>query len=232
MAIHKRTCTFDGCGQPHLALGYCSGHYLQHWRGKVLTPLRTTPVRTECEFAGCSNSHLALGYCTGHYQQHRRGDELRPLRDSLSPQDRLDDLTGKTDGCWFWTGYVNPEGYGCVSIGGRVVLAHRLAYELAYGALPSAALVDHKCRVKHCIRPDHLQPATRMMNAENRDGANRNSLSGVRGVYWHAWAGKWATQVGHAGHRVSAGYYHSIAEAESAVVALRRELQLNSLADR
>jgi len=40
MAENKRTCTFDGCGKPSRAGGYCGGHYYQQWHGKPLTALR------------------------------------------------------------------------------------------------------------------------------------------------------------------------------------------------
>lgn len=39
----ERKCDFEGCERKHEAKGLCSPHYLQHRRGKPLTPNRTTP---------------------------------------------------------------------------------------------------------------------------------------------------------------------------------------------
>lgn len=35
----NRACTFDGCDRPHVAKGYCGGHYSQLNRGETLRPL-------------------------------------------------------------------------------------------------------------------------------------------------------------------------------------------------
>lgn len=63
-------------------------------------------------------------------------------------------------GCWLWLGAVNKGGYGTISIGGRTALAHRVSFELARGRAAGALVVDHRCRVRHCVNPDHLRAIT------------------------------------------------------------------------
>lgn len=66
----------------------------------------------------------------------------------------------KADGCWEWTGFRDPNGYGRLSVadekGRRPVLAHRLSWELAFGSIPDGAGVLHRCDNPPCVRPDHL----------------------------------------------------------------------------
>lgn len=67
----------------------------------------------------------------------------------------------KRPGCILWTGGVDPGGYGR-RVGGAY--AHRYACEQAKGPIPSGLVLDHLCRVRHCVNPDHLEPVT---NCEN-----------------------------------------------------------------
>ena len=67
-------------------------------------------------------------------------------------------------GCWLWTGTTNPGGYGAVGFMGRTRSAHRVSYELAKGPIPAGLDLDHKCRVRCCVNPDHLEPVTRSEN--------------------------------------------------------------------
>lgn len=70
--------------------------------------------------------------------------------------------TQKTDTCWLWIGSVNSTtGYGRISRGaGKHIPAHRAAYELARGPIPEGLVIDHLCRVRHCVNPSHLEPVT------------------------------------------------------------------------
>jgi hypothetical protein len=62
--------------------------------------------------------------------------------------------------CVIWFGAVNTKGYPCVNVDGRSQLAHRLAYEDAVGPIPDGYTIDHLCRVRNCVNPDHLEVVT------------------------------------------------------------------------
>jgi hypothetical protein len=66
-------------------------------------------------------------------------------------------------GCWLWQASVGSHGYGqfnCRGRGFQQRLAHRLAYELLVGLILEGLTLDHLCRVRRCINPDHLEPVT------------------------------------------------------------------------
>ena len=69
-------------------------------------------------------------------------------------------------GCWLWLHYVNASGYGYWTklINGRRHLAHRVMYESRYGKIPTNLQLDHLCRNRRCVNPDHLEPVTAREN--------------------------------------------------------------------
>ncbi len=66
-------------------------------------------------------------------------------------------------GCWLWPGWL-CHGYGEVSIKGRKQRAHRWAYELLVGPIPTGLHIDHLCRNRACVNPAHLEPVTNFEN--------------------------------------------------------------------
>jgi HNH endonuclease len=66
----------------------------------------------------------------------------------------------KSAGCWLWTGGTDRWGYGRFHIGKRTVAAHRFAYETTTGAIPDGRQLDHLCRTRLCVRPEHLEAVT------------------------------------------------------------------------
>ena len=79
----------------------------------------------------------------------------------------------KTDTCWLWTGTIRKdkkrrETYGqivYIEEGAKIVdLAHRVAYRLLVGPIPEGLTIDHTCRNKTCVNPDHLEAVTTQVN--------------------------------------------------------------------
>lgn len=60
------------------------------------------------------------------------------------------------DGCWQWTGSVSTGGYGKTYFAGRYIDAHRVAWMLDNGEIPTGGVIAHRCDNRVCIRPDHL----------------------------------------------------------------------------
>ena len=130
----------------------------------------------------------------------------------------------KTGECWLWTGACLPTGYGAFWHEGKMVYPHRLSYALVNGEIPDGLKVNHRCHTRNCVRPEHLSLVTNSQSLQNRRGANRNSVTGVRGVYWSKKSQKFHAAVKLSGKRYSAGYFDTLEEAEAAVIAKRREL--------
>ena len=65
----------------------------------------------------------------------------------------------KTSSCWVWTG-AKTYGYGKFRVDERNMLAHRYIYERLNGPVPIGLELDHTCRNKACVNPDHLEPVS------------------------------------------------------------------------
>lgn len=63
------------------------------------------------------------------------------------------------NGCWIWTGLLNPRGYGQLDVQG-VHGAHRVFYTLFKGPIAKRMTLDHLCHVTYCVNPDHLEQVT------------------------------------------------------------------------
>jgi hypothetical protein len=97
-------------------------------------------------------------------------------------QDPLERFWAKVEpepnsGCWLWVGGCNREGYGLINLGRRglgVMLAHRFSFERFRGPLPiwPAGALDHRCRVRCCVNPEHLQVVTQAENWRRGDSPN------------------------------------------------------------
>lgn len=91
----------------------------------------------------------------------KTGPKVTPLSLRLP---RLIDVDAT--GCWLWRGALNNSGYGSVKLSEprRSEVAHRAVYEALKAPIPQGMQLDHLCRVRHCVNPDHLEPVTRSEN--------------------------------------------------------------------
>jgi hypothetical protein len=80
-------------------------------------------------------------------------------------------------GCWLWNGAKTQGGYATVYVDGRLTSGHRFMFEQITGAIPESYELDHKCSVRHCINPDHLEPVLHKENIRRGAGPMfRNGL--------------------------------------------------------
>lgn len=57
--------------------------------------------------------------------------------------------------CVLWTGAKTAGGYGALRVDGKVVYAHRHAWERAHGPIPAGLVLCHRCDVRACVNVDH-----------------------------------------------------------------------------
>ena len=90
--------------------------------------------------------------------------QFRRPRPSLT--DRFWAKVNKTETCWLWMGSHHANGYGNFSFTNRGpnVYAHRFAYQLLVGPVPTGLQLDHLCRIRDCVRPEHLEVVTCRQN--------------------------------------------------------------------
>lgn len=68
------------------------------------------------------------------------------------------------DGCWIWTSAVIKNGYGVFMLRKQTVYAHRISFFAAHQGISLDLVVDHMCRNRLCVNPDHLRQLTRGEN--------------------------------------------------------------------
>jgi HNH endonuclease len=88
-----------------------------------------------------------------------------PVRERIERSVAVD-----ANGCWRWTLVKNRDGYGRIGMVGGQKMAHRMSYEAFRGDIPDGLTIDHLCRVRDCVNPEHLEPVTQRDNVLRGDG--------------------------------------------------------------
>lgn len=81
----------------------------------------------------------------------------------MNELDRYYSHVKKTPTCWLWTGCKSKAGYGRLLFGGKQMYAHRVAYSLEH-TLDPLLEIDHLCRNRACVNPEHLEQVTHSDN--------------------------------------------------------------------
>jgi len=145
-------------------------------------------VRHDCDNPKCVNpKHLRLGtYADNAKDRKKRGRTVRgkpspikgkSIKRGFPVYERFcNHIEVQDSGCWFWIGHVTPTGYGnfWVNKDRKIQLAHRWIYEYTYNVkLSRKQIVRHKCDVRVCVNPEHLQLGSRADNSRDVDERNR-----------------------------------------------------------
>lgn len=78
-----------------------------------------------------------------------------------------------SDKCWLWTGKPTRQGYGQFKVGHRVLLVHRIAYEIKVGEITDGQEIGHRCPNYHCVNWRHLKAGTHAEHMQfNNAGEN------------------------------------------------------------
>jgi hypothetical protein len=117
----------------------------------------------QCQKVFQQSSHPTK-YCSyACYHAYRRA----------SLEERFWQHVEQTETCWIWHGVVGTRGYGQIAgmYNGqyKLFLAHRYAYLIHVGPIPTHLTLDHLCRNKRCVNPAHLEAVSRWENVRRGD---------------------------------------------------------------
>lgn len=127
-------------------------------------------MERKCAVSGCERPWYQREWCQAHYMRwYRNGDPeggRGRLRVIGTPSERFPrEYVVDPDGCWLWQGEISHNGYGRFRISkGKRIQAHRWSYLTFIGPIPDGWHVDHVCKVRRCVNPDHLEAVTAWEN--------------------------------------------------------------------
>lgn len=89
---------------------------------------------------------------------------------------RFNSNVDKTGDCWLWTAPLDRDGYGSFFFRRRNRRAHRVAWFAAHGAIPDGMVINHTCRQRNCVNPQHLNMVTASENSL-RDSTSKGYIN-------------------------------------------------------
>lgn len=169
-----------GCGErtnlaerTNTRLGHVKGEPMEYLRGHRHKRHDIDPPNPSGRcLCGCGETtaiaamtNAAKGILAGHHNRYVSGHEHR----KPNPFD-VDSETG----CWIWNGGTDEKGYALGTTNGVTRRVHITKYNEKYGEVPSGMELDHLCRNRACVNPDHLEPVT---HGENMRRSRNSKLT-------------------------------------------------------
>lgn len=138
---------------------------------------------SQCSVMNCENKSKTRGWCVKHYKRWLKHGDVNYVRPRRSFEESFEKYVDKSGECWEWSGSHYVNGYSKITSGRDQALAHRWAYEHYRGRIPDGMVIDHLCRNRGCVNPDHMEVVT---NNENlRRGAGYGIRNGMRTTCIH-----------------------------------------------
>lgn len=133
-----------------------------------------------CSIDGCEKASPQSTVCSMHRQRkwrygsydtrkQIRGDDKARFFSHVMKNDKSD--------CWLWTASLSG-GYGVFTVHGSWGSAHRWSYEYHKGSIPPGLHIDHLCRNRRCVNPNHLEAVTQRENNVRRAKAQTTKPRG------------------------------------------------------
>lgn len=90
---------------------------------------------------------------------------FKPVRDRIACLSSKDEQSG----CWIWNGCIDKCGYGKIGAVFGETLAHRASYKEFVGPISHGLEIDHKCKRRNCVNPEHLEAVSHAENVRRGD---------------------------------------------------------------
>ena len=91
--------------------------------------------------------------------------------------------------CWIWQGRCDNKGYGVLTCRGRIYKAHRVSYTMFIGSIPPDLVIDHLCRTRNCVNPEHMEPVSNDENIRRGAWAALTQSQKTHCVHGHPFSG-------------------------------------------
>jgi len=129
--------------------------------------------------------------------------------------------------CMPWIAAKSSGGYGSFFLSGQMICAHRWAYEAMNGPIAPGLTIDHLCRNRGCVNPEHLEAVTHEVNVQRGKNFRHNGLCPAHRVLVQSEEFWWTHKDSRRGCRVCADVArrdskHQLAQQKAGARVMRR----------